>query len=76
MDSGGDFQRSGLALQWKISIHFQRYLPAEDILELERVSAPDIFIGVHRVDRDQQFVPFAHTIHGQTRAGHIEGLAL
>lgn len=66
MASGGDSQRSGLSVGrrglgrgWKA---------VEDVLELERVFAPDVLVGVHRVDRNHEPVPCVDAIYDQTRA--------
>ena len=65
MASGGDFQRSGLPPRRRnqyLSRFEQQLVLVEDTLEFESVCAPDILICVHRVDRDQQPVPFTHAI--------------
>jgi len=46
--------------------------PGLNTLELEGVFAPDIFIGVHRVDRDHYFVPFAYATDRRAGSGQEE----
>ena len=41
----------------------------EGTLELEGVSTPDIFIGVHRVDWYHQPIPFAYAMRGSDPKG-------
>lgn len=52
-------KRRGLGRGWKV---------VEDVLELERVLAPDVLVGVHRVDRNHELVPCVDAIYDQTQA--------
>ena len=73
MASGGDSQRSGLLIITAVNQCFQQQLvPIEGTLELESIPTPDIFIGVHRVDRNQHLLPFGQAIYVWTRSSQIQ----
>ena len=65
--SGGDSQRSGLVVRRnEVRAGTGGWLK-DDALELERVFAPDVSVGVHRVDGDRDPVPWVDAIRDQTQ---------